>query len=59
MTYFQPYFWGDVGTVITAVIGANGTNEGYHYASFLMSTGGADGTAVMTSGAIYSSPFHS
>lgn len=59
MTYYQPYFWGDVGTVITAVIGANGTDEGYHYASFLMGTGGTEGTAVMTSGAIYSSPFHS
>jgi len=57
MTHYQPYFGGDVGTITTAVIGANGTDEGYHYASFLMGTGGTGGTAIMTSGAIYSSPF--
>lgn len=59
MTHYQPYFDGDVGTITTAVIGANGTDEGYHYASFLMGTGGTGGTAIMTSGAIYTSPFRS
>lgn len=49
----------DVGVVNAAVIGANGTNEGYHYATFLMSTAGGEGKAVMKYGAIYSSPLES
>lgn len=48
-----------VGFVGSAVIGANGANEGYTYATFLMSTAGGAGKAVMKSGAIYSSPLES
>lgn len=49
----------DAGTVATAMVGANGANEGYHYATFLMGNGGSCGTATITSGAIYSSPLES
>jgi hypothetical protein len=48
-----------VGFVGSAVIGANGADEGYHYATFLMSNGGGGGAASVVSGAIYSSPLHS
>lgn len=48
-----------VGFVNSAVIGANGANEGYAYATFLMSTAGGKGLATMKYGAIYSSPLES
>lgn len=47
------------GVVSTTIVGANGTNEGYHFATFLFSTGGTCGKAIMKSGAIYSSPLES
>jgi hypothetical protein len=40
-------------------VGSNGTNEGYHYASVLMSTGGAGGKATVMTGAIYAVPLDS
>ncbi len=57
-TYYQVNL-NDVGMANTAVIGANGANEGYNYATFLMSTAGGEGKAVMKYGAIYSSPLES
>ena len=49
----------DAGTVHSAIIGAEGSAEGYHFATFLMSNGGSHGMACMRSGAIYTSPLES
>jgi hypothetical protein len=49
----------DVGLVTSFNVGSNGTNEGYHYASVLMSTGGAGGKATVMTGAIYAIPLDS
>lgn len=57
-TYYQVNA-DDVGMANTVVIGANGANEGYNYATFLMSTAGGDGKAVMKYGSLYSSPLES
>ncbi len=55
-TQISPVSYGYIGST---VVGANGTNEGYHFATFLMSTVGTCGTAIVKSGAIYSSPLES
>lgn len=48
-----------IGMVNTVVTGANGAEEGYNYASFLMCTAFSEGKAVMKEGVIYTSPLES
>jgi hypothetical protein len=57
-TYYQTDA-NSVGFASAAVTGANGANEGYNYATFLMSTAGGEGQAMMKYGAMYSSPLDS
>lgn len=62
VSYNGTYYQTDpnsVGCVNSVVVGANGAQEGYIYATFLMSTAGGEGKATMKYGAIYSSPLES